>query len=138
MAIQVDDFNANAVPAHFVTNAGHGLGAMQDEAGNGVIAAPLVGHAAQPERVFEVVDVHHAVDQPGAILALHGLLAVVFPVLGQVAGDDLHHVGHGDDADHAAVFVDHHGHVHARILEQIQQTDDRRAVEHHHGFDHAA
>src|SRR5699024_12639020 len=78
--------------------------------------------------LHDALPIYHAVHQPAAVTALHGFLPALLPVFGQIAGDHFNHVGHGGHTDHAAVFIHHHGHVHARILEQIQQAEDRKST----------
>src|SRR5699024_10292421 len=71
------------------------------------------------------------------IIAPDGAAAGILPVLRQVARDHFDDIRHGGNAGNTAVLIHDHGHVHACVLELVQQGDDGCAVEDNHRFDHA-
>ena len=87
---------------------------QHDHAGQRVVAAAVFfGQLLQLEPVLQLGHRDQAVDQPAAVVALHGP-GVVGARRRELAGDRLEHVAHGDHALHLAVFVDHEHQLRAR------------------------
>jgi hypothetical protein len=71
-----------------------------------------------------------AVKQPGAVFATHRPGTVARG--GELAGDGLEHVAHGDHALHHAVFIDDEHHLHVRGAKLIEQLHARQRLGHEH------
>ena len=85
-----------------------------------VAAALLFGHLIQIQTVFELGHGDVTVEQPAAVLALHGPRGLGVARL-EFAGDGFDQVLQGDDALHLAVLVDHKRHVHVGQTEVVQE-----------------
>jgi len=109
-AIHVDHLEAPAVPGKMVARFGDATELRQHEPGQGVIVSAFL-QCAQSEGVGSHVDGQVAVQQPGAVLPLYCLVALLLAVLGDAADDGGEDVGGGDDPLHRAVLVHHDGHV---------------------------
>ncbi|MNK88333.1 hypothetical protein D3C87_1082930 [compost metagenome] len=92
----------------------------------------FLGHGAQAQAVLEFRHRDHAVQQPRAIVALHGPLATCLIGL-ELAGNGLDQVLQRDQTQHLAVFVDHEGDLAAGRTEILEQLHAGDALRHEHG-----
>lgn len=94
----------------------------------------FIGELGDVEALLEVIDGAEAVDVPRVFVARRELDGVGLDIRHGVADDLLQDVVHGDEADDAAVFVEDHGFVDARIAEFREHAERLHRARHEHGL----
>ena len=99
-----------------------------------VSIAFLPGQVFQIKNFFEFVHAEHAVEEPGAVFALHsfGICQPAFE--GNIAGDRLEDVVLGEKSFDAAVLIDDQGEVLAGFLERFENFERRDRARHEQGL----
>jgi len=90
----------------------------------------LPGQRIQVETLLQLVQVHHPVHEPAAVLALDRLRGLLGSSGGQRAHDRLEDVPERHQPRNLAVLVDHQGRVQLAALELLEQLDERHRLRH--------
>src|SRR5579885_1846171 len=123
IALALEDLEAEAEEAEDLADLRNGARLVHDEAGEG--GGLLVGETPV-ELAVEVADGDAAVDDVAAVRLGADPAHRDVELVGDVADNLLEDVLEGDDAEPAAVLVDHQGEMGAALAEGLELVEERR------------
>ena len=106
----------------------HMLQILHQQTGNGVILTFIIQR--QRNVLHQVLQRHMAVDRPRTVLMMLNIVPGIdlLHLIGQIAGDGLHHVAEGHNPLDGTKLIDHKGKMGAGLAELLERREERQAL----------